>query len=313
MNDISELIRELRERNAKIVAIQAPEGLKRKIPALAIHLRDAGFGVIVSGDPCYGACDLALDALASADVLVHIGHTPVDSRQDVIFLPYPVDFDLSVLKNAVPLLKGPVTGLVTTVQHAHRVPEMERVLSETGIGVVVAEGGSRTPLRGQVLGCSFSAARNTNADEILVVATGLFHATGVALATGKRVIALDPLSGAAKEVSGEALLRRRFALIERAKAADTFGIIVSSKSGQQRKDLAAQLAALHPRAVIVQIREVTPDELLNLGFPAVVNTACPRLSYDDQGRFRVPVLTPQEFMILCGVRAWDDYEVDEIP
>lgn len=313
MNDISELIRDLQERKATIVAIQAPEGLKRKIAALATALKDAGFEVIVSGDPCYGACDLALDTLGSAGVLVHIGHTPVDTREDVLFLPYRVDFDLSVLKNAVPFLKGPVTGVVTTVQHAHLVPEMEGVLDAMGVHVAVANGGGRTPLRGQVLGCSFGAARNAKADEILVVATGLFHAIGVALATRKRVIALDPLSGTATEVSGDTMLRRRFALIERARGVETFGIVVSSKSGQRRMDLARKLAALHPRAVIVQMREVSPDELLNLGFPVYVNTACPRLSYDDQGRFPVPVLTPQEFEILCGKREWDGYEVDEIP
>ena len=312
MNDISELIRDLQQRNARTVAIQAPEGLKRKIPDLAIALKTAGFEVVLSGDPCYGACDLALDAAGQADILIHIGHAPVDFRKDVIFLPYEVDFDLSVLKNALPLLKGPVTGLVTTVQHAHLVPEMERVLSGTGIRVAFAEGTGRTPLPGQVLGCSYAAARNVRADEILVVATGLFHATGVAIATGKRVIALDPLSGEASEVSGERLLRQRFGLIERAKKAETIGIIVSSKTGQQRMDLARKLVSLHPGAVIVQMREVSPDELLNLGLPAYVNTACPRLSYDDQKRFPVPVLSPQEFEILCGVREWDSYEVDEI-
>jgi len=313
LNDISELIREFQERNAAVVAIQAPEGLKRKVPALALALRKAGFDVVISGDPCYGACDLALDTLEKADVLVHIGHAPVDSRETVIFVPYRMDFEISVLAAAVPLLKGPVTGLVTTVQHAHLIPAMERELKRLGVRVAVADGTGRTPLRGQVLGCSFGTARDTGAGEILVVATGLFHATGIALATGKRVIALDPLSGTATEVTGEALLRRRFGLIEKARTAETIGIIVSSKSGQQRIDLARRLAALHPGAVIVQVREVTPDELLNLGFAAYVNTACPRLSYDDQGRFPVPVLTPQEFEIACGVRTWDDYEVDEIP
>jgi 2-(3-amino-3-carboxypropyl)histidine synthase len=57
---------------------------------------------------------------------------------------------------------------------------------------------------------------------------------------------------------------------------------------------------------------VSPDELLNLGFACYVNTACPRLAYDDQVRFPAPVLSPQEFEILCGVRTWDEYEIDEI-
>ena len=127
------------------------------------------------------------------------------------------------------------------------------------------------------------------------------------------MIALDPLSGTAQEVSGEALLRKRFAVIEKARGAETVGIIVSTKSGQNRMELARRLASLSPSAVIVTMREVSPDELLNLGFGCYVNTACPRLAYDDQVRFPVPVLSPQEYEILCGVRLWDDYAIDEIP
>ncbi|MFA6332824.1 MAG: diphthamide biosynthesis enzyme Dph2 [Methanoregula sp.] len=312
-NGSSDLVQQLRTRGARRVALQFPEGLKRKALEYVAALREAGFEVIVSGDPCYGACDLALDTLSEADVLVHVGHAPVDDRPDVIFLPYPVDFALPVLDNALPLLKGKSTGLVTTVQHVHLIPAIEEYLRSKGIDVRVAEGRGRTPLRGQVLGCCFSTARDTQADEILFVGTGLFHPIGIALTTGSRVIALDPLAGIAQEVSGEALLRRRFAVIEKARSAKSVGILVSTKSGQARMHLARRLAALSPAAVIVTMQEVSPDELLNLGFGCYVNTACPRLAYDDQVRFPAPVLSPQEFEILCGARTWEQYEIDEIP
>jgi 2-(3-amino-3-carboxypropyl)histidine synthase len=100
--------------------------------------------------------------------------------------------------------------------------------------------------------------------------------------------------------------------MERARSARTVGIIVSTKSGQQRRALAEQLKKLHEGAVIVMLREVSPDELLNLGFDCYVNTACPRLTYDDQVRFPAPVLSPQEFEIICGARSWDNYAIDEI-
>ena len=312
-DDISDLIRQLRERGAETVALQFPAGLKRRAGDWVRALSDAGFNVIVSGDPCYGACDLALDSLDHADVLVHVGHTPVDRREKVIFLPYNVDFDVAVLEKAVPFLKGGTTGLVTTVQHVHLIPVMESFLKERGIDVRIADGGGRTPLRGQVLGCCFTSARATGAVQVLFVGTGLFHPVGIALSTGSRVVALDPLSGTVQEVSAEALLRRRFAVIEKARGATSVGIIVSSKSGQCRMELARRLAALSPDAVIVTMKEVSPDELLNLGFGCYVNTACPRLAYDDQVRFPVPVLSPQEFEILCGVRDWDAYAIDEIP
>jgi len=312
LNGTSDLIRTLKQRGAKKVALQFPEGLKRRAAVVATELKDAGFDVLVSGNPCYGACDLALDTLAFADVLVHFGHAPVDGTENVIFEPYPVDFDVLILENAVPLLKGETVGLVTTVQHAHLVPLMETFLRSRGIDVRVAEGSGRTPHRGQVLGCSFHAAKETHADEILFVGTGLFHPVGISLAMDARVIALDPFTGTAQEASGDSLKRRRFAVMVRARGAKSIGIIVSTKSGQQRMALAERLAGLSPHAVIIALQEVSPDELLNLGFAAYVNTACPRLAYDDQVRFPVPVLSPQEYEILCGVRSWDDYSVDEI-
>ena len=115
--------------------------------------------------------------------------------------------------------------------------------------------------------------------------TGVFHPIGIALATRSRVTALDPVTGMAQEVNGDALMRRRFAVMEKARGAKNAGIIVSTKSGQQRMDLARRLESLSPTAVIVTMQEVSPDELLNLGFDCYVNTACPRLAYDDQVRF----------------------------
>jgi 2-(3-amino-3-carboxypropyl)histidine synthase len=314
-SDISDLVRQLKVRGAQRVALQFPAGLKRKAAGYAAALRKEGFDVIVSGDPCYGACDLSLGLLRNtdADVLVHVGHAPVDNQPDVIFLPFPVDFDVHVLDAALPLLKGPVTGLVTTVQHAHLIPAMEEYLRAKGVDVRVADGAGRTPLRGQVLGCCFTTARDTGAPEILFVGTGVFHPIGIALSTKARVIALDPLAGTAECVSGDTLMRRRFAVIEKARDAKSIGILVSTKTGQRRMELARKLAALSPGAVIVPLQEITPDELLDLGFGCYVNTACPRLAYDDQVRFPAPVLSPQEFEILCGVRTWDEYEIDEIP
>jgi 2-(3-amino-3-carboxypropyl)histidine synthase len=312
-NDTSDLVRQLRERGAKSIALQFPAGLKRRAAHCAGELTAAGFEVIISGDPCYGACDLALDTLASADVLVHMGHAPVDEQDRVIFVPWEVGFEVAVLEKAIPLLEGRTTGLVTTVQHVHLIPAMESFLKERGMDVRVAEGRGRTPHRGQVLGCCFTTAKESKAGQVLFVGTGLFHPIGIALATGARVVALDPLTGTAQEVSGEALQRRRFAVIEKARGAKRIGIIVSSKSGQHRSTLARRLAALSSHAVIVTMNEVSPDELLNLGFDCYVNTACPRLAYDDQVRFPVPVLSPQEFEILCGVRSWEQYTIDEIP
>jgi 2-(3-amino-3-carboxypropyl)histidine synthase len=311
LDDLSELIRDLRERGARSVALQFPEGLARRAPELALALREAGFEVFVSGDPCHGACDLPLPALTLADVLVHVGHAPVEDRPGILYDLHPMDFPVEVLEQAIPLLSGGRVGLVTTSQHLHLLSRMVEFLMDRGIDAVVSGGCGRSRFPGQVLGCSFSGARETGCAEILYVGTGLFHPEGIQLATGARVIALDPYLGTATPVTAERLKRRRFALLEKARGADRIGIILSTKSGQQRLALARRLAALSPKAVLVATCEVTPEELLNLGFDCYVNTACPRLAYDDQARWPVPVLSPPEFEILCGARNWEDYAVDE--
>jgi 2-(3-amino-3-carboxypropyl)histidine synthase len=275
-------------------------------------LKQEGFEPLISGDPCFGACDLAEDLLAEADVLVHFGHAPLGASSKVIYELVPRDFDPEVLEIALPILSESCVGLVTTIQHVQQIDRMVKWLQQKGIKAVVMEGTARTPYPGQVLGCSFEAARRTKAREILFIGTGMFHPIGVQLATGVRVIALDPFSHEVQVVDASRMLRKRFALIESAREAKSIGILVSLKKGQQRWDLARRLVNLSEKAVLVALHDVTPEELLNLGMGCYVNTACPRLAYDDQPRFSVPVLTPSEFEILCGVRSWQDYQIDEI-
>jgi 2-(3-amino-3-carboxypropyl)histidine synthase len=309
---LSELIVRIRRENARRVALQFPEGLKRRAFAIARVLRDAGYDVVISGDPCYGSCDLALDTLSMADLLIHFGHAPVEEREHVLYEYVPLDFDPARLERALALIDGTHIGLVTTIQHAHLIDAMAAYLAGRGIICTIGQGGPRTPLRGQVLGCSYAAARATGADEILFVGTGVFHPLGVQLATGARVISLDPYTGNAEVVDAARLQKRRYARIEKAREAKSIGILLSLKSGQQRRELAERLARLTDRAFIVTMREISPDGLLNLGFDCYVNTACPRLAYDDQIRFPAPLLSPPEFEIACGVRSWDDYTIDEI-
>ncbi|MBN1167362.1 MAG: diphthamide biosynthesis enzyme Dph2 [Methanospirillaceae archaeon] len=309
----SDIILQLHRRDVKTVAVQAPEGLKREAVRFAFDLKREGFRVIMSGDPCYGSCDLDREGPAIADILVHIGHAPVDDTNKVIYEYYQVDIPKDSLREGVRHLSQKRIGLVTVTQHLHCIPMIQEFLANEGIVAVVKAGGKRTPHPGQVLGCSFEAAKAAGCSEILYVGTGLFHPLGVAIATNARVIALDPVTGIVQEVSAERLLRVRFALIEKAKVAEQFGILLSTKSGQRREELARFLVSLHPSALLVTMNEVTPDQLYNLGFPCYVNTACPRLAYDDQGNFPVPVLTPREFEIVCGVRNWEEYTVDQIP
>ncbi|HJJ90379.1 MAG TPA: diphthamide biosynthesis enzyme Dph2 [Methanocorpusculum sp.] len=314
MIPLTNLITDLHIRNVKRVAIQLPEGLKRETPTLANTLRNEGFDVIICGDACWGACDLALDALDDVDVLIHIGHSPISSEKNVIYIPFKQDIDLEILASALSVLSHyQCIGLVTTIQHAHQIENMRYWLIEHGVTAIIGRPSSRTPYPGQILGCTYSAVKSADVDAYLFVGTGVFHAIGVSLATGKPTFSLDPYSdGGVQEISADRLLRQRFLQIEIAKTAETFGILLSSKSGQCRKELAYRLVSLTDKASIILIRDISEMQLRNLGFDAYVNTACPRLALDDQNRFPMPVLSPAEFEIVLGLRSWADYSIDEI-
>jgi hypothetical protein len=61
------------------------------------------------------------------------------------------------------------------------------------------------------------------------------------------------------------------------------------------------------KAYLLAGHEITPDALLEFPqFDAYVNTACPRISLDAPGKFKKPILTVNEFMVVCGEVTWTD-------
>ncbi|HJJ72596.1 MAG TPA: diphthamide synthesis protein, partial [Methanocorpusculum sp.] len=141
-----EILSELTSRGVKKAAIQLPEGLKRHAPKLCSLLSKNGIETIISGDPCWGACDLALDAAEDAEVLVHVGHTPVSTEENVIYIPFRQDIDLAVLKAAEELKRFKTVSVTTTIQHAYQTEEMAEALRFLGVNAVVGSGYERTPM-----------------------------------------------------------------------------------------------------------------------------------------------------------------------
>ena len=136
--------------------------------------------------------------------------------------------------------------------------------------------------------------------------------------TDKPIIIADPERGSARTLADlkDRILRQRFAAIARAKDAKTFGIIVSRKIGQVRMEMARDLKALAEKhglqANIFLMDLVSPDFLEGYHVDAWVNTACPRIAIEDVLQYKKPLLTPPEFEIVLGERAWEDYAFDEI-
>ncbi|WP_128567269.1 diphthamide biosynthesis enzyme Dph2 [Methanocella paludicola] len=312
MFDVPKITGIISARNAKTIGFQFPEGLKRQAPALAKEVEaKTGALVIISGDPCYGACDIDDALLDMVDVLFHFGHSRISDDDRIVFMEYYHDVDVDrAVASALPLL-GQKVGVVTTVQHIHKLDDIAKILTDAGREPVISKGDSRITYPGQVLGCNFSAVP-AGVDSFLFVGSGNFHPMGMRLAHKVPVVAADPFTGEARLVDVEKIMKQRYAVMAKAMDAKKWGIIVGMKSGQQRLALAKRLKDIAGDAVLISIKEISPDRLLNFKVDAYVSTACPRIAIDDAGRFPAPVLTPVEFEMVKGLRSWEDLALDEI-
>jgi 2-(3-amino-3-carboxypropyl)histidine synthase len=314
------LKQEISRLNAKLVLLQMPEGLKPEAPRIAKLVEKAGALPIISADPCYGACDLATSEAESLDVdlLVHFGHAKLLKHEKVptLYLEARATLPLdAAVVSSMSLLSGySKIGLATTVQHVQTLDAVREILVRSGKTVEIGDT-RRLSYPGQVIGCDFSNVKSVAADvdAFLFIGGGKFHALGVALATSKPTIIADPYGGIAYSVHEETqrILKQRYASIEEASRAKNFGILVSLKPGQKHMDEALKIKAsvekMGKNVWLFAVREIIPDVLAE--FPTVdayVNTACPRISLDDASKFRKPVLTVQEFMVVSGESSWEN-------
>lgn len=321
--ELKRVIKKINSLNVRNVGLQFPDGLKMQAIALAREIeKQTEATVIVSADPCFGACDVSDRKMNGiVDFIVHYGHTPLPLKYSIPTMFIEAKANVKVkdyLEEALEELQDySKVAIATTAQHLHLLDEIVDFLEDNGKEVVI--GSSRSTREGQVLGCNFASIKNLGADIYLFLGSGNFHPLGIYLFTKVPVLAIDPYSGDIREMSAYAdrILRIRFAIIVKAKEATKWGIIVSSKEGQYRMKLAKELKKLLEdegmEAYILLMDHVNPDVLLPyMELEAFVVTACPRIAIDDSQMYKKPVITPKELEIVLNKREWEKYQLDEI-
>ena len=323
MYDLEEdrLVAEITGRGARRLLVQLPDGLKNEGPRLASLIREkTGAEVFVSASPAWGACDLSLDAAArlKADLLVHYGHNEflrdASNGIPVVYIPAKSRHEIiPVVEKALPFLQGTRIGLATVVQHLHTLPETTRFLESKGFKVQHPGRGPWAHETRQVLGCDYFGIKRIEpeVDSFLVIGS-YFHALGASLSVQKPTILADPYDGTVRllDQDRDRIIRQRYAMVEKARQANSFGIIVSTKPGQTNPTIALniqrQLEENGKKATILYADEVVPDKFLDFTeIEAFVDTACPRLALDDPERFSKPIVTRDEIMVVIGAWTWE--------
>ena len=319
MVDFQKIREKIRNLGFSRVLVQFPEGMK--IYAWEIKANLSPFEVFISTKPCYGACDIEVE---EGMATLQIGHSEIPNIEYPSQVIFAEGFSNVAFREVVekyiergePYRK---LGLVASVQHVNALKEVKEILESVGFEVFIGRGDGRVKYPGPILGCNFSTARDVanNVDAFLFLGTGEFHAMGVEIVTGKKVFVLDPYSSRISEVSEKVkhFIRQRYGAIAKGAEARRFGIIVSRKIGQRRLKLAEHIKQVIEdtgREALLLITDDINPEGMYYDVDVFVNTACPRVTYDDYMRFPKIVLTPIELEIALGVKNWEKFVFDEI-
>jgi len=299
----AEAVEKLKRLRAKRVFVQYPEGLKLRVQEFAKDLEKEGFEVVVSVEPCFGACDLR-DVEAKrlgCDAVLHIGHENfgTESELPVVFWEYFIDADPTpILEKEFAKLKpyGKI-GIVTSIQFVHAVEKARKFLESHGKEVRTH---NALQHEGQILGCNLEAATKieNDVDCFLCISAGKFYGWGLMLKTEKPMLCLDLEKNEIVDMKDEKKKTQKLLAWNKSQFEDAkrVALLVSWKRGQAKSpfEIKRRLEAKGKEVVILAMDEITPEKLVGLKIDAALNMACPRIGIDDLGRYKVPVLNLEQ-------------------
>ncbi len=300
MSELEEVVKKLKDLNAKRIFIQFPEGLKLRIQRIVTQLEQEGFECVACLERTYGGCDVR-DFEAKrlgCDVILHIAHQDfgVKSSLPVVYWDYFIEAD------AVPILEKEFAkfkdykniGLVTSVQYVKSLPAVAEFLEKKGKKVFVHKS---LQYAGQMLGCRIGSglAVERNVDVFLCISAGKFYGMGLTLFTKKPLLNLDletqsiySLDAQKKKIEKIIVWNK-----EMFKEAKSIGLLVSWKKGQIFGNpfrLKTNLEKQGKKVYILAMDEISSGKIEGLKLDFLVNFACPRIEYPEFSELKTPIL-----------------------
>ncbi len=188
-------------------------------------------------------------------------------------------------------------AIFTTVQFIDSLGSIKKQLEKNNIKVQLYKV-KHTQYKGQLLGCSIEKFDSKN---FLYIGDGMFHPKALLLKNPKaKVFIFNPLNRKFFMINEREIIpwlkKKKSALIKFLTATEV-GILISTKPGQNNLESALKLKNKFPEKNLYFFLFDTLDfeQLENFPFVEVfINTACPRIAYDDSIRTKKAILNLED-------------------
>lgn len=319
IKEIDSLSKKLTKEDAPLY-IQIPEGLKQYSLLILDKLKE--FEPVLFVDPCFGACDLKTEysKLLGYKTLLHFGHTKLPilekTKIKVIYLPlnYKLDKEQKdYVVEEIKKLKLNKINIVSTTQYLSCLLDLIEELKKNNIEIIESKKTKRLE-KHQILGCDCSSIIDYK-NPIVFIGDGSFHVNNIGFVHNKQdIYVINPLTKTnIKKEKDEQFLRQRYAIIASALNCKSFGILVSTKAGQNRiklaKEIKKKLEKIGKTVYIFVSDYINENYLLGINVDCYINTACPRISYDDFRSFKKPILSAKEIEQIIDIKK--EIEIDQ--
>ncbi|MBI2564785.1 diphthamide synthesis protein [Candidatus Woesearchaeota archaeon] len=199
-----------------------------------------------------------------------------------IFIHAKSLLDVKLTEEALKRLPKQSYGLITNIQHLHKLRELEKQIPNSILG-------------GQILGCRADAAEKIKdkVDAFLFVGTGVFHPIQAALKTNKDVWLWDPREKKLNKLDAniiENFKKKKTVSYNNFLNAKTVGVLITTKIGQNDNKIGKYSEDLKMRKAL-ELKKRTDKKYYLFAFDTLhlqdledfnyidiwVNTACNRI------------------------------------
>lgn len=188
-------------------------------------------------------------------------------------------------------------ALFTTIQYIHQINGFKKQIELSGRSVTLIKT-RHTRHDGQILGCNIDKYQDVKVDGYVYVGDGEFHPKALMYRNEKDVFVFNPHNKQEQLITTDEInkLRKKYTAsigqfyMEQNK---NIGVLVVTKPGQNQFLIAERLSLKFPDKNFYLLLSNTIDfnSLEDFSFiDMFVNTACPRIAYDDTSRISKPVV-----------------------